>query len=288
MTTEYQGHTRKQRPRLAIITAFGFTVLGAVGFAVCYVVHAGTLLLGATFAVAFGGLAVGLTTWARHLLPTGGYVEEHQGFSSGAGKQQELAEDLSEIARPNRRGLLASLTFAVLSIAGAAVFPLRSLMQPRGEHVLAQLRQTSWHTGGLRLVDSAKRPVRLTDVRPDTIVIVEPEGHTHSGDAVAFVVRLDPNRFMTPPPAGHLGGVVAYSLSCTHAGCPVGLFEQSTGRMLCPCHQSVFDLLDGGRPVAGPAARSLPGLPIRTDSNGFLYAAGDFTAPPGPGYWSLP
>jgi ubiquinol-cytochrome c reductase iron-sulfur subunit len=288
MSTEYHGHTRKQRPRLAIATAFGFTILGAIAFAAFYVLHAGTQLLGAAFAVAFGGLAVGLTVWSRHLLSSGEYVEEHEGFTSGPTEQQELATELAEIAKPNRRGLLAMLSLAVLSIGGAALFPLRSLMQPRGEHVLQQLRETAWRAGGLRLVDSAKRPVRLTDVRDDTIVIVEPEGRTRSGDTATFVVRLDPSRFVSPPPAGHLSGVVAYSLLCTHAGCPVGLFEQSTGRMLCPCHQSVFNLLDGGRAVAGPAARSLPGLPISVDGDGFLYATGDFTDPPGPGYWSRP
>ena len=288
MSTEYHGHTRKQRPRLAIVTAFGFTILGAIAFAAFYVVHAGTQLLGAAFAVAFGGLAVGLTVWARHLSPTGGYVEEHKGFTSGPSEQQALADDLTEIARPNRRGLLATLTLAVLSVGGAALFPLRSLMQPRGEHVLQQLSETAWRPGRLRLVDSEKRRIRLTDVRDDTIVIVEPEGHARSGDTATFLVRLDPSRFVSAPPAGHLSGVVAYSLLCTHAGCPVGLFEQSTGRMLCPCHQSVFNLLDGGRAVAGPAARSLPGLPIAIDGDGFLYATGDFTSPPGPGYWSRP
>lgn len=288
MSAEYHGHTRKQRPRLAIVTAFGFTILGAAAFAVFYVLHAGTQLLGAAFAVAFGGLAVGLTVWSRHLLPNGGYVEEHEGFSSDSREQLALADDITEIAKPNRRGLLATLTLAVLSIGGAALFPLRSLMQPRGEHVLTQLRETAWRAGRLRLVDSDKRPLRLADVRADTIVIVEPEGHTRSGDTASFVVRLDPSRFVSPPPAGHLSGVVAYSLLCTHAGCPVGLFEQSTGRMLCPCHQSVFNLLDGGRAVAGPAARSLPGLPITVGPDGFLYATGDFTGPPGAGYWSLP
>ncbi len=80
--------------------------------------------------------------------------------------------------------------------------------------------------------------------------------------------------------------MVAYSLLCTHAGCPVALYEQGTGRMLCPCHQSAFDLLAGAEPIAGPAGRPLPGLPIAVDTDGYLVARGDFTAPPGPGFWS--
>jgi ubiquinol-cytochrome c reductase iron-sulfur subunit len=138
------------------------------------------------------------------------------------------------------------------------------------------------------LVDADKRPVRISDVQAETVLTVFPEGHTDAGDVPTFVVRLDPAKFKTRAPGGDIDGVVAYSLLCTHAGCPVSLYEQSTARMLCPCHQSVFDLLDGARPVAGPAARALPGLPIAVDAAGFLYATGDFTGPPGPGYWSRP
>ena len=37
-------------------------------------------------------------------------------------------------------------------------------------------------------------------------------------------------------------GIVAYSKICTHVGCPVGLYEQQTHHLLCPCHQSTFDV----------------------------------------------
>jgi ubiquinol-cytochrome c reductase iron-sulfur subunit len=115
---------------------------------------------------------------------------------------------------------------------------------------------------------------------------VFPEGHVRAGDVPAFAVRLDPARFAVAPPGGHVDGLVAYSLLCTHAGCPVALYEQGAGRVLCPCHQSAFDLLTAARPIAGPAARRLPGLPLMVDGAGYLRATGDFTAPPGPGYWS--
>jgi ubiquinol-cytochrome c reductase iron-sulfur subunit len=81
-------------------------------------------------------------------------------------------------------------------------------------------------------------------------------------------------------------GIIAYSKLCTHAGCPVGLYVQQLGELLCPCHQSVFDILAGATPVAGPAARPLPQLPIAVGADGTLVARGDFSAPVGPGYWS--
>lgn len=276
------------RPEIAVYASFAATVAGAVLFAVGYAMDWGNQFLGVALALAFGGLAVGLTVWSRHLLGSGGYVEEHEGFASPPAETDALAGRLTEVAHPNRRGLLAMLTAAVAAIGAALVFPVRSLLQPHGDNPAAQLARTAWGTGSLRLVDAEQRPVRLRDVAAETVLRVFPEGHTAAGDVPTFLVRLDPQKFKAAPPAGDIRGVVAYSLLCTHAGCPVSLYEQTTGKMLCPCHQSVFDLLAGGRPVAGPAARSLPGLPIAVGRDGILYNTGDFTSPPGPGYWSRP
>lgn len=276
------------RPQIAIVAAFGLTIVGSVLFAVAYALDWGTQVLGAALAVGFGGLAVGLTVWARRLTQEGGYVEEHEGFSSPAAQTDAVTGRLTEIARPDRRGLVGMLAAAVTALGAAAVFPLRSLLQPRGENPVQQLSHTAWRLGDIRLVDAQKRPVHISDVTEETVLTVFPEGHTEGGDVPAFVVRIAPSRFRVPPPGGMINGVVAYSLICTHAGCPVSLYEQTTAQMLCPCHQSLFDLLEAGRPVQGPAARSLPGLPIAVDDAGFLYTTGDFTAPPGPGFWSLP
>ena len=40
------------------------------------------------------------------------------------------------------------------------------------------------------------------------------------------------------------------------------LWEQQTHHLLCPCHQSTFDLADNGKVIFGPAARPLPQLPV--------------------------
>jgi ubiquinol-cytochrome c reductase iron-sulfur subunit len=81
--------------------------------------------------------------------------------------------------------------------------------------------------------------------------------------------------------------VVGYSKICTHAGCPVGLYRAAQHQLLCPCHQSTFDVLEGARPVFGPAARPLPQLPIEVDADGYLVATGDFPEPVGPSFWNL-
>ena len=79
--------------------------------------------------------------------------------------------------------------------------------------------------------------------------------------------------------------LIAYSKICTHAGCPVGLYQAQSGLLLCPCHQSTFEVADGAKPIFGPATRSLPQLPLGTDADGYLIATGDFSAPIGPGFW---
>jgi ubiquinol-cytochrome c reductase iron-sulfur subunit len=270
-----------------IRTAFAVTVLGAIAFAVVYSVGGNTQLLGISLAVAFGGLAYGLAAWGRRLLPTGGFVEERPELAAPPEQRGLLAEAAGGPESPlHRRGLVGMLLLGAGSIGVAMLFPLRSLLSFRRPDPVTLLRRTVWRTGGLRLVTPEGVPVRAADVSPATIQIVMPEGHTKDGDAPAFVVRLDPNRLVKPPSGGLAGGVVAYSLLCTHAGCPVALYEQTTGRMLCPCHQSAFNLYDGAVPIAGPAARPLPGLPIEVDAEGYLRATGDFTAPPGAGFWS--
>ncbi|SCL32837.1 ubiquinol-cytochrome c reductase iron-sulfur subunit [Micromonospora rhizosphaerae] len=271
-----------------IVLAFIISAAGAVGFAVTYGLGGQTQWEGASLAVAFAGLALGLATWARRLVPTGGYVEEHEGFTPPPPEQALAAAALSDEDSPlRRRGLLAALGLALTALGVAALFPLRSLLPLHRTRPAQALRDTDW-APGVRLVNAEGRPLRPADVPADTMVAVFPEGRTDAGDAPAFAVRLDPQRFSDPPPAGHLDGLVVYSMLCTHAGCPVRIYLKGAGRLLCPCHQSSFDLLAAARPVAGPAARSLPGLPVQVDPEGFLRATGDFTSPPGAGYWGRP
>ena len=67
----------------------------------------------------------------------------------------------------------------------------------------------------------------------------------------------------------------------------MGEFEAEQSVLLCPCHQSTFDVLRAAAPTGGPAARPLPQLPLYADADGTLRAGGGFTAPPGPGFWGM-
>ena len=98
---------------------------------------------------------------------------------------------------------------------------------------------------------------------------------------------MDPNTIKIPESRQdwQIGGILCYSKICTHVGCPISLWEQQTHHLLCPCHQSTFDLGDSGVVVFGPAARALPQLPITTDAEGYLVAQRGFDVPVGPSYF---
>jgi ubiquinol-cytochrome c reductase iron-sulfur subunit len=68
-------------------------------------------------------------------------------------------------------------------------------------------------------------------------------------------------------------------------GCPIALYQQRQHALLCPCHQSTFDLADSGNVIFGPAHRRMPQLPITVDSEGYLVAQSDFQEPVGPSFW---
>ncbi|SCG73147.1 QcrA and Rieske domain-containing protein [Micromonospora inositola] len=271
-----------------IVAAFGVSAAGGAGFAVTYGLGDDTRWEGVCLAVAFAGLAVGLAVWGRRLVPVGGYVEEHEGFTPPPAEQAMTAAVLTAPDSPlRRRGLLAALGLALTALGVAALFPLRSLLPWDRARPVGARKDTPWGPG-VRLVTADGRPVRPADVLANTMVAVFPEGHVDAGDGPAFAVRLEPQRFSRPPSGGHLDGLVVWSLLCTHAGCPVRIYLKGAGRVLCPCHQSSFDLLANARPVGGPAARALPGLPIEVGPDSFLRATGDFTAPPGAGFWDTP
>jgi len=101
------------------------------------------------------------------------------------------------------------------------------------------------------------------------------------------LIRISTSDFTTRPGRETWGpsGYVAYSKLCTHLGCPVGLYEQQLEQLVCPCHQSMFDVTNGCEPNFGPAPRPLPQLPIYVDGRGLIRAQSDYLEPVGPGFW---
>lgn len=269
-------------------------LLGAIAFAVLYALGpngpAGDRLvqwLGAALALAAGGIGAGLVVWSRALMPRGPEVQDRH-FPGGDPDQRRAAVgSLRGGARePGRRRLLGRLLFAALGALGVgALFPLRSLARdPFPERV-----ETGWRAG-LRLVDELGRPIRAADVEANSALTVFPEARIREADSQTILVRV-PREIVEQSEGTAVwspDGFVAYSKLCTHLGCPVGLYETESQRLLCPCHQSAFDVLDGAKPLFGPATRALPRLPIEVDDEGFLVAGDGFDGPVGPGFWTYP
>jgi ubiquinol-cytochrome c reductase iron-sulfur subunit len=145
----------------------------------------------------------------------------------------------------------------------------------------------------VRLMNGNRRLIRPADIEAggiETVFPATPDGLTTQvvADSVVLLIRLRPGQTVRARPGQEDFGwedYVAYSKICTHAGCPASLYEQQTGRLLCPCHQSQFDLLQDALPIFGPAARPLPKLAITVDDEGYFVAKGDFTEPIGPSFW---
>jgi ubiquinol-cytochrome c reductase iron-sulfur subunit len=257
--------------------------VAALGLAVVYLNGGQPQAEGVLLAVAFAGLAVGFVIWAHHLLPPGPAVQERHDLASPESEREELEEDFDRVDVLGRRRLLVRALAAAAGALGiAALFPIRSL----GPRPGTSLSQTSWRPGS-RLVTDEGRPVRLAEVAIGSLSTVFPEGHAGSADAQTVLVRVAESELR--PPAGREdwspSGLLAYSKVCTHAGCPVGLYQADTHQLLCPCHQSAFDVLDKARPVFGPATRALPQLPLVVDDEGFVRAQSDYHDPIGPAYW---
>lgn len=265
------------------------SILASAGLGVVYALGGHVQAEGLLLGVALGGIAAGLGLWARDFMPTEEFSEERPDRTSSEADRQAFAADFEQGGRTvtRRRMLLTLLTGSLGALGAVALFPIRSL----GPSPLPELRHTSWRAG-VRLVDREGIPIRRDTLQVNGVLTVFPEGTegpVEEAQNQTLLIRTEPG--LLRPDAEREGwspeGYVAFSKVCTHAGCPVGLYESETHQLVCPCHQSLFDVTDRAKPVFGPATRALPQLPLEIDDEGFLVAGGDYPEPVGPGFWSF-
>jgi ubiquinol-cytochrome c reductase iron-sulfur subunit len=278
------GPDRERRAVNQVAIAFAVSALASLGLAAVYWQGGQNQVEGVLLAVALGGLGYGFVVVARRLLPQGPYTEEREVLPSSEGQVAAFETDLERgEGWMARRGFLVKMLGVAAGALGvAALFPIRSLGPNPGN----SLRRTKWRTGSL-VVDEQGEPVRVRTLEVGGVLTVFPEGHLEREDSQTLLIRVSDEKVVTRKGREDWApeGYVAYSKVCTHAGCPVGLYQQDVKRLLCPCHQSSFDAVDGARPVFGPATRSLPQLPLMVDDDGFLRARDDYDEPIGPGFW---
>ena len=260
---------------------FVLSALSSIGLTVVYAFGGQPQLEGVLLALALGSIAIGLVLAAKHLLPRGPDVQDRGVLPSTQEERTEVVESFTERSDVSRRNFIVrTLTAAVGALGVAALFPIRSLGARPGR----DLFETAWREGA-RMVTDTGVLVRAQDIAVNGVVTVFPEGSENAADSQTVLIRLPVEAADEVEDVGETG-LVAFSKICTHAGCPVGLYQAETYELFCPCHQSVFEVLQGARPNSGPATRPLPRLPIGTDDEGFVIALGDFPEPVGPGFWS--
>ena len=265
---------------------------------------ASTVALGFTLGMALLLIGIGIIQWARKLMGDHEIVEmRHPARSSDEDRDatiDALKLGLEESGIGRRPLVRNSLLGAVGLLGLPAVVMLRDLGPLPGDKLLS----TVWEPRMRVVRDVLGTPINVADVEigdlinaePEIIFAVDEEGeHVLEGvelqvaksKAAVILLRMDPSDLTVAEGRENwsVEGIVCYSKICTHVGCPISLNERKTHHLLCPCHQSTFDLADSGKVVFGPAARSLPQLPLMVDEEGFLMAQSDFTEPVGPSFW---
>jgi ubiquinol-cytochrome c reductase iron-sulfur subunit len=279
------GHrSAERRAELVVAASFGLTMVSGVGLLVLYIIGGQTQLEGLLLTACLGGLGVGLVVWSHRLMPVADIVEHRQPLGSARADRVAAAEALAEGGLTRRRLLVRLLLGAVAGLGAALAMPVLSLGPAPGR----SLFETSWRAGS-RVVGVDGEPIAATDLPLGSITTVFPGNAPRAPDSQAVLIHVDPARLELAGDAAGWApdGFVAYSKICTHAGCPVGLFRAETAELICPCHQSTFDVLRGAVPTYGPAARPLPQLPIRMEPDGTFVALADFPEPVGPGFWDI-
>ena len=268
-----------------ILAAIGASMLASIGLTVVYALGGDPQIEGALLGVSLGGIAIGLVLFGHHLLPGDQFVEPRDVIPHATAERPGVEAAFEAGAEPiERRRAIAIAFVASLGLLGiAALFPIRSLGPRPGR----TLFRPQWRRGRRAVTDSG-RPLQVSDLDLNSVVTVFPEGHENAADSQTLLIRL-PDDVTPPGPSDwSVSGVVAFSKICTHAGCPVGLYQAETQELFCPCHQSTFSVPEGAEPTFGPATRPLPQLPIGVDEAGFIVSLSDYTEPVGPGFWNRP
>ncbi|HTY73180.1 MAG TPA: Rieske 2Fe-2S domain-containing protein [Actinomycetes bacterium] len=303
-----------KRAERQVANLFLVAIIATVGFVVAFVafpsphkyitiipgvlqdISASNFFLGMTLAISLLAIGVGAIHWAKKLMSDVEIVELRHPSASSAQDRAEFQEVFETGVASS--GIKEYKLIRRTLIGAMLVLPIPALLLFRdlGPLPRKKLSTTAIHKGVRLVVDGTQAPLRPSDIPIGALVNVVPENLQaieeaagtldERGKDALMIIRMRPDQIIAQQGANwDVEGILCFSKVCTHAGCPLGLYEQQTHHMLCPCHQSTFDLSDAGRVIFGPAARSLPQLAITTNADGYLVAAQGFTQPVGPSFW---
>ena len=318
--TDLDPKKEKQAERV-VYSLFYLSIVGSIAAVLAYMffpietgeasaIRMHTLFVGLGMALSLLAIGIGAVHWGKAVMADHESIDERHPVPSNETIRAESAE-VFEIADKesgfSRRSLVRnSLIGALIAFPLPGITLLRSLA-PQDRDPVQLLHHTMW-TKGVRLArDPSGVPIKASEVTIGSAFHVIPETLNHDdfhkmslderggsdnlldakAKAIVLLMRLDQEELKELPErkSWSYDGIVAYSKVCTHVGCPVALYEQHTHHLLCPCHQSQFDVSEHAKVVFGPAKRPLPQLPITVDSEGYLVAQSDFLEPVGPSFW---
>lgn len=261
----------------AIAAGLVLSMLGSAGFMFAFAEQKSIQWEGFALACVFGGLMIAALGWSRWILPQEEVVDLRDTYPQPDEERAGMVNAWEHgRAVTTRKTWLTRMLYGALGLFGlAALFPVGSL----GPEPDGALFHTRWKKGD-RLQRTDGSFVKASDLNNEATVTVFPEGSIGDSQSMTVLIKL-PDGMVKDAPDGY----VAYSKMCTHAGCPVALYRSADHRLICPCHQSSFDVTNDASVVSGPADHPLPRLPIEVAADGFLRATGDFPAPVGPGFW---
>ena len=256
--------------------------------------NAHQLGLGLGMAISLFFIGLGAIHWAKTLMPDTEVIAERHEFRSRDSERKDFVTAVKEGAAASglgRRSLIKRSLGAALGLS--ALSPL-ILLRDLGPLPGKELEKTTWKSGTYLVTDPGNRRIKASDLEVGAVAQVLPEiadpEHRKLSDIAkdaVLLIRLRPQEFNLE--ADRLAmthdGIIAFSKICSHMGCAVALYEQQTKHLLCPCHQSTFDVTRAAKVIFGPSARPLPQLDITIDQEGYLVARQPFSEPVGPSFW---
>jgi ubiquinol-cytochrome c reductase iron-sulfur subunit len=304
--TDLDPVKEKQAER-RVYTLFSVSIVGSIFAVVAYVmfpitpgntesVRLNTLFLGLGITLGMLGIGIGAIYWAKNLMSGHDLTESRhptRGTESTRDRAVEIFKQANEESGFGRRTLIRNTLIGALVATPLPAVVLFRDLGPSADPV-PLLEKTMWKTGTRLTQDPSGTPIKASEVTLGSVFHVIPEGLNDREDkleekakAAVLLMRLKPEDLHEMPSrkGWSYDGIVAYSKICTHVGCPVALYEQQTHHLLCPCHQSTFDVTNHCEVIFGPAKRPLPQLPIAVDSEGYLIAQSGFHEPVGPSFW---